>query len=212
MDFKKIKLLIVDLDNTLCDTFHTLSKSQWERAAKVLESKGYAQHAKVFRKNFGKHSFKYTMEQLKLPKKERDLAVHAYDSVSVTPLKLYDDAHGILDLAIPKVLVTRGEKSLQLKKLKHLKLRKYFGGIYHISTFQEKAVAFKEIIKTYKLKPSEVLVIGDRIEEEILDANKLKMPSCLVLRPNWPIHKGVAKPTITVKSLYVLAKKLPRAK
>lgn len=207
MDFKRPKLLIVDLDNTICDTFHTLSKHQWEKAAKVLETRGYRKDAAVFRRNFGKHSFKYTMEQLKLPQKERDLAVHAYDSVDVKPLKLYSDAHAILDLDIPKVLVTRGERRLQIKKLAHLKVRKHFEGIYYIKTFQSKQDAFKEILQKFKVERKDAFVIGDRIEEEILDANRMGIRSCLVKRPNWPTHKGIAKPSITVKSLYSLAKK-----
>jgi putative hydrolase of the HAD superfamily len=205
---KGIKLLIVDMDNTLCDTFHTLSKVQWEKAAKVLDRNGYTAHARVFRKNLGRFSFKHTIEQLNLPEKERALAVKAYDSVAVKHLRLYKDANGILDLPFKKVLVTRGEVSLQRKKLRHLKIRKHFDAAYYIPTFKPKEEAFRKILKIHRLKPHEALVIGDRIEEEIKDANKLGIPSVLVRRPDWPVHRGIAFPTITINSLHSLQRYL----
>lgn len=208
INFSKVKLLIVDMDNTLCDTFHSLSKHQWAKVEKVLAKRGHKDHALVFRKNFGRFSFKHTLEQLKLPKAERELAVRTYDAVNVRTLTLYPDAQAILDLDMPKVLVTRGEKKLQLAKIKHLKLKKHFDGIYYIPTFMEKKDAFRNIMKKYKLKPSQCLVIGDRIEEEIKDANKLKIPSILVRRPGWPVHKGIATPDLTVKSLKKVVEKL----
>lgn len=204
VSFKGIKLLIVDMDNTLCDTFHTLSKNQWEKAAKVLERNGYKKHANIFRKNLGKFSFKHTIEQLGLPERERSLAMQAYDTVAVKNLKLYPDAKAIFEMGIPKVIVTRGDATLQAKKLRHLKLKKYFQKVYYIPTFKLKKEAFRKILKLHKIKPHEALVIGDRIEEEIKDANALGIPSVLVLRPDWPVHRNIAKPTITVRSLYSL--------
>lgn len=196
------------MDNTLCDTFHTLSKPQWERVAKAFEKKGKPQYAKALRKNFGKFGFVYTLAQLGLNKQEKHFAVREYDKVSVKSLKLYSDAAAIFNLHIPKVLVTRGEKALQIRKIKHLGIRRHFSNIYYTKTFEKKKDVFKRILKEYKVKPKESLVIGDRIEEEIKDANELKIPCVLVRRPQWPIHKGIAKPTMTVWSLYNLTRKL----
>jgi FMN phosphatase YigB (HAD superfamily) len=205
---KGAKLLIVDMDNTLCDTFHTLSTQQWRNVIAALRKKGKKEYADALHKNFGRFGFVTTLKKLKMPKKDVNFALRVYDHVDVGPLRLYPDAHALLEIEIPKVLVTRGERNLQIKKIEHLKIRKHFDGVYYIKPFEAKKDAFKAILKKYKVKPKEAVVIGDRIEEEIKDANDLKIPSVLVRRPNWPIHRGIAKPTITVKSLHSLAKKL----
>lgn len=206
--FSDVKLLIVDLDNTLCDTFHSLSKNQWEHAAKMLERHhAKPEHVRLLRKDFGRFSFRHVLTGIGMSKKEERIALAAYDAVDIKPLKLYDDASAVFDIPVRKVLVTRGEPKLQKEKIAHLRIRKHFDAVYYVPTFAKKLDTFKRILKLHKLKPSEVLVIGDRVEEEILDANTLGIPSCLVLRPSWPVHRGVAKPNITVRSLYALKKR-----
>jgi FMN phosphatase YigB (HAD superfamily) len=195
-----IKLLIVDLDNTLCDTFHSLSRVQWHRAADALAKRGWKKEARQLRSYLGKVGFVRATELLHLTAEQQRIGIRQYDKVSVKNLKLYDDAQAILSLPIPKVLVTRGEKELQLKKIKHLRLRKYFEGIYYVNTFGSKKTAFENILKRFHRKPHEALVIGDRAEEEIKDANELGIASVLVLRPEWPVTRKY-KATFTVKSL-----------
>src|SRR5258708_2564545 len=125
VSFSNIKLLIIDMDNTLCDTFHTLSKQQWENVAKAFERKGWTKQAQLLRKNLGKFGFVHTLARADFTDEERKYAVKIYDQVDVKPLKLYPDAHAIMEVNIPKVLVTRGEKSLQIKKIKRIGVRKY---------------------------------------------------------------------------------------
>jgi HAD superfamily hydrolase (TIGR01509 family) len=203
-----IKLLIIDMDNTLCDTFHSLTKKQWGNVERVLERAGHKEHASVFRRMLGKRSFVSTLRQLDLSRKEQAIATCAYDEVEVKGLRLYPDARSILDAGTAKVLVTRGDRELQIRKIKHLGLQKRFDGIYYVGTFNAKKDAFRKILSKFKAKPSEVLVIGDRIEEEIADANSLGIRSVLVRRPDWPVRKGAAKPTLTVRSLTTVAKML----
>ena len=75
-------------------------------------------------------------------------------------------------------------------------------------TFERKKDVFMKVLKEYKLSPSQALVIGDRVEEEIKDANALGIPSVLVLRPHWPVIKNVATPTMRVRSMHALVKKI----
>src|SRR5689334_13929584 len=103
------KLLIVDMDNTLCDTFHTLSKNQWEGAAKALRNEGWPDKADQLLKMLGKSSFVHTMQRLEFTERQRAVAMRNYDKVPVNKLKLFDDAPALMDIPIPKVLVTRGE-------------------------------------------------------------------------------------------------------
>jgi len=206
---RDIKLLIVDMDNTLCDTHHTLSIPQWRRVETALVKAGKPEHAKAFRKAFGKFSFVKTLESLKMTKEEQRFCVKVYDDVDIRELRLFSDASFILSLnkkIVKKVLVTRGEPRLQERKIRQLGIRKYFDKVYPVHTFETKTDAFKEAMEYFGVKPHECLVIGDRIEEEIKDANKLGIPSVLVRRPDWPIHKGIAKPDRTVRSLRSVAK------
>lgn len=203
-DFSKVKLLVIDMDNTLCDTFHTLSRTQWDKAADALERIGYPEQAKVLRRNLGKKGFKATMQGFRLRHAERQKVMDAYDSVSVTRLRMYDDAGSIRSLPHDKVLVTRGERRLQTRKIKHLGLAKGFKRIYFVPTMESKEAAFRRIIREFKVKPSECLVIGDRIEEEILEGQRLGMRTALVDRPDWPTQR-ITKPDVTAKSLVKIA-------
>jgi HAD superfamily hydrolase (TIGR01509 family) len=207
VSMRGVKILIVDMDNTICDTFHTLSKRQWESVVKTLEKRGYTTQAAVFKRKLGKQSFKTTLEQAKLPTEAQLAAMQAYDDLDVKHLKLYSDAKAILDLDIPKVLVTRGDKKLQAAKIRHLGIAKRFKRIYYVPTMEKKEAALKQVLKDFKVKPKECLVIGDRIEEEILEGMKLGMLTALIDRPDWPTHR-IAKPTISAKSLYVIADRL----
>ena len=206
-EFSKVKVLLVDMDNTLCDTLHTLSKPQWNHVIEAFERRGEKRYSDVLRKEFGKQGFVKTLEKLKMNAKDRKFAVREYDDVDVSKLKLFDDARAILDLKFPKILVTRGEPGLQKKKIAKLKIKRHFKEIRYVPTFEDKKLTFERVMKEHKLKPEECLVIGDRIEEEILDAHKLGMPSVLVRRPDWRI-KRIVKPSLTVRSLYDAVKYL----
>ena len=203
--FSDIKLLVVDLDNTLCDTFHTLSELQWVHAAKVLEKHGIPQKkGEQMLRMLGKHSFRSSIQKLGLDNRLQKIAIAAYDDVNVSHLKLFEDAQAILDCPIPKVLVTRGEKKLQRAKIKHLGIRKYFKKVYYVNTFDDKVGTFKKVKKDFKLQSKQMLVIGDRIEEEIKEANMLGMKTAFIERPDWPAHLSVSKPDVAVKTLWRL--------
>lgn len=205
----KIKLLVVDLDNTLCDTFHTLSKWQWAHTAKVLESHGIPKDkSEQMLRSLGKYSFKTMMDKIGLDAKLKKIAIAAYDDVDVSKLKLFSDADAIINYPLPKVLVTRGERKLQRAKIKHLGIRLKFKKVYYVSTFDKKKDTFRLILKDFGYKPSEILVIGDRIEEEIKDAKSLRMKTAFINRPDWPSHPSAATPDISVKTLDHMATRI----
>jgi len=207
MNWKNIKLLIVDLDNTLADTFRTLSVPQWGKVIRSLQKNGFGACAIRLKKNFGAKSFVRTLKECKLTEEEMKHAVGVYDKVDVSKLKLYDDAHFILDLPIDKILISRGEPSLQKRKIQHLGIRKYFKEICIVDTFYTKDAAIAKILRGWKMKPDEVLIIGDRVEEEIRAGIKLGIPTVLVRRPGWSAA-AEPKPTLTVRKLTTVAKKL----
>lgn len=104
------------MDNTLCDTYHTLTIRQWNFVADGFEKKGRLDVAKALRRRAGKQSFISVLKDLELSEQEKRFAVKRYDDNPVKNLKLFPDANAILATPIPKILMTRGEKILQQKK------------------------------------------------------------------------------------------------
>jgi FMN phosphatase YigB (HAD superfamily) len=200
------RLLLVDMDNTLCNTYLALSKVQWEAVAQAFEARGKLEYAMALRRNLGRKGFAATLKQLKMSPAERQFAIKVYDRVDIRRLQLYPDAPALLKLDLPKVLVSRGERKLQLRKIRHLGIGGRFDRIVIVPTFEEKGAAFKRLLALYKLKPSQALVIGDRPEDEITDARRLRIPTCLVRRPEG--NAGSCNATMTVRSLRSVAKRL----
>lgn len=206
--WKRIRLLIIDMDNTLCDTLHTLSRPQWIHVERELKARGLVEEAGFIKRNFGKQSFLRTLEASGMSRADMTFALKTYDRVDVKTLKLFSDAKSVLAVPLPKVLLTRGELSLQRKKIAHLGLRPHFSDVRIVSTFQSKRTALKSILLKHRLRPKEALVIGDRIEEEIMDAKALGIPAVLVRRPDWPLAKSRVKPDMVVRDLHTVAKAL----
>lgn len=208
MDWNAITLLIVDLDNTLADTFHTLSKNQWAHVERKLAERGWDSAYRELGKDFGKTSFKHALKHSSMTPEQVRYAISLYDEVDVTALRLYPDAEAILGVDIPKVLITRGEPALQERKIAHLGIRKHFLECVIVGTFESKDGAIRAILERHHRRPEEALIIGDRLEEEIATGNSLGAPTVLVRRPDWPVQKGTAQPDLTVRKLTTIAKRL----
>ncbi|MBR9700579.1 HAD family hydrolase [Candidatus Woesearchaeota archaeon] len=208
--WNKVKLLLVDLDNTLCDSFHTLSKPQWTFVEKKLREKGWDDCADKMNENFGSQGFLKTLKSCGIEEYKIRYAIRQYDKADISKLELFHDAHHIMDLDIPTILITRGEPSLQKRKIKHLGIKKHFEEIVIVDTFGNKGEEFEKIRKKKGLKASEILVIGDRMEEEIAQGKRLGYPVVLVRRPGWPVKHIKLKPDISVRTLKTIARHLKR--
>ncbi len=206
IDWKRIKLLIIDMDNTLADTFHTLSKPQWEHVERAMRERGMDAYADTLTENFGKKGFKATLESTDMTREQIEFAIAVYDDVDVSPLALFPDARAILNTPLPKVLLSRGEPELQWKKIRHLRIEKDFDEIIVIDTFETKRDALSSILDRHKLRPEEALIIGDRTEEEIEDGNRLGIPTVLVKRPGRPVHECDCTPDMVVTDLHEVAR------
>ncbi len=72
-----------------------------------------------------------------------------------------------------KVLVTKGDPQFQHKKINILGLSQLFDQIMVCATNLEKGDCFAKAMQQYKTTPKEVIVIGNRIDAEIQEGNKL---------------------------------------
>ncbi len=78
------------------------------------------------------------------------------------------------------ILITSGSRSQQNKKIDILGIRNYFNYIF-IDELNEKEHLFSLTINLLKLIPEEILVVGDRIDQEIEIGNKLGMKTIRIL-------------------------------
>jgi FMN phosphatase YigB (HAD superfamily) len=94
-------------------------------------------------------------------------------------IQLYMGAYDFLrKTTCKKVLVTKGNPSMQIKKLEILGIKDFFEEILICSTSEEKKGLFQQLKE--KHPECEFWVIGDRIDSEIRFGNELGMKTVLL--------------------------------
>ena len=116
-------------------------------------------------------------------------AVNARTEVD-RPMRGYADLGTLAELPARLFLVTSGFRRLQESKVRALGIRSRFEHIV-IDAIDEpdrkgKAGLFADILRTYGLAPTEVLVVGDNEDSEIAAGNRLGIPTVQILRPGVP--------------------------
>lgn len=106
------------------------------------------------------------------------------------PMRGYADLAVLRELPVRLFLVTSGFRRLQESKIKALGFAAWFSAV-RIDAIDEpgrigKAGIFAELLKEHRLKPAEVLVVGDNPESEITAGNRLGMATVQILRPGVP--------------------------
>jgi FMN phosphatase YigB (HAD superfamily) len=114
----------------------------------------------------------------------------------------YPDLGMLPELAVRRFLVTSGFRRLQESKIRALGFARLFEGVY-VDAIDEpnrkgKQRIFAEILDRFRLRPEDVLVVGDSPDSEIEAGNTLGMATVQILRPGVP--RG-GKPTHTIKGL-----------
>ena len=111
-------------------------------------------------------------------------------TIVTTPMNGYDDIAFLRELPVELYLVTSGFRRLQESKIKAMRFEHLFAGI-HVDAIDEadrkgKQGIFESILLTKKLKPENVLVVGDNPDSEIEAGNRLGMETVQILRPGVP--------------------------
>jgi len=106
------------------------------------------------------------------------------------PMRGYPDLGALAELPAMLFLVTSGFRRLQDSKIRALGFESLFKAI-HVDALDEadrqgKEGLFREILKTYRLAPEEVLIVGDNPDSEIEAGNRLGMRTVQILRPGVP--------------------------
>lgn len=82
-------------------------------------------------------------------------------------------------LRIPVALVTMGNRLVQQQKVKILGLEGLFSECVYCERGHEKGLAFNDLIRRHTCSPGEVIVVGDRVDNEIFYGNEL---GCITVR------------------------------
>ncbi len=203
-----IKTIIFDLDDTLLDqkklrelAFNQSIGLMINKGLNCTLEQGVAKAKEIFNNNpvanvyleVAKY-FEYSGDKEEIAKEAREVHINA----KFDKLEPYPEVKEVLEKLKQKkldlVLVTEGSLPQQNKKIDTLEIREYFDEIF--ITITEKTELFKEILNKNNLSKNEVLVIGDRLDKEIIAGNRLGIKTIRVKRgkykeimPNLEIEK-----------------------
>jgi FMN phosphatase YigB (HAD superfamily) len=190
-----IKALIFDLDNCLAAA-NEVGEDLFEPAFEAMRNANHgalseAQLKEAFSECW-RHPLDYVADKYRFSKEMLAAGWKIFAKTIVeTPMKGYEDVAFLRDLLpVQLYLVTSGFRRLQESKIKALGFEHIFAGI-HVDAIDEadrkgKQGIFESILLTNKLKPEEVLVVGDNPDSEIEAGNRLGMKTVQILRPGIP--------------------------
>ena len=116
-----------------------------------------------------------------------DAGKKKYYDYDFDEMEIYPDTKEVLNKLKGEyrlVLLSQGKKPLQDRKIDYLGIRDYFDFIY-LPEVGEKEESFNEALRELSLEPNEVLVVGDRLDNEIKMGNDLGMQTCRIMRGNY---------------------------
>jgi FMN phosphatase YigB (HAD superfamily) len=106
---------------------------------------------------------------------------------------------------ITLILISTGNKVIQKKKIKLLKIEHFFDDMLFCKQPNKKIDLFKKILKKYPIRNKRnIFVIGDRIDREIMFGNILGCTTVRLFRGKWKKLKPenlYQIPMFTIKSI-----------
>ncbi|OGH72381.1 MAG: hypothetical protein A2921_04440 [Candidatus Magasanikbacteria bacterium RIFCSPLOWO2_01_FULL_43_20b] len=181
-----IKLVVFDLDDTLYnEKEYVLSGFKavanfLSKTTNIAPQEIYAALVESFVLHGRGKNFEYFFEKYNLPKVDCDLLVKIYRE-HTPDIKLFVESELVLEHLKKKftlAILTNGWEDAQRNKVFALKLGHYFDSIFFA---QEKGLEFRKpdprcflnILRHYKFKPEEVLMVGDDLFSDIEGADRL---------------------------------------
>ncbi len=180
-----IKLLIFDLDNTLFDTYSQLGIKVLDKMIIQMRKLGLTkEQEQLLRKKYIITGFRIIAKELGLSEEVKNIGMQTYRGMDLLHITPYEDVKLLDEFNQKKILVTSGLEEVQLKKVKILKIGDLFEEVIvdESSSYENKKKIFADIMRKHKLKPKEVMIIGDNPESEIAAGNALGMITVQILR------------------------------
>ena len=189
-----INAAIFDLDSCLAPA-DEMGRSFYEPAFKAIRkaNEGAVSDAvlEVALEDCWRHPLDFVAQNHGLSQAMLNAGWRVFSGLEVqTPMSGYGDLDVLKQLPLLRFLVTSGFRRLQESKIRALELAPVFTAIY-IDAIDEpdrkgKEGIFLEILERHRLKPEEIIVVGDNPESEIAAGNRLGMPTVQILRPGVP--------------------------
>jgi putative hydrolase of the HAD superfamily len=219
-----IKAVLFDLDNTLHDYVKIKTKcikasikAMIKAGLKMNEKEAYKKLIKIYKKSYYESNtiFQDFLEQAygKLDYKILGAAIVAYRKVRYLNVKPYKNVKKILrelkNKDIRLGIVTDSPIEKAWVRLYNLGIVDYFDlviGLKHNNHRKPHPLPFKQAIKILKLKPQQVLFVGDNPERDILGAQKIGMKTALAKYGQF--IKGKSKPDYELKDIKDLIEKV----
>ena len=119
-----------------------------------------------------------------MPERIRKIGMAAYEKMDISDIKPFFDVAVLQKLGYKKALVTSGTRAIQLKKVDILGIAHYFDEIIidEANSPEGRKNIFSELAAQYRLKPSQVMVIGDNPDVELAAGKKLGMTTVQIVR------------------------------
>ncbi|HNQ73215.1 MAG TPA: HAD family hydrolase [Verrucomicrobiota bacterium] len=141
--------------------------------------------------------FDFVAEKYGFSPAMRAAGYHGFRRLEVLqPLSGYGDLAVLADLPGKLFLVTTGFRRLQESKIRALGIAPRFTGIFidaiDAGPTPGKRPIFANIMQTQRLRPAEVLVVGDNPDSEIAAGNQLGLTTIQMLRPGVAASEAAA--------------------
>lgn len=188
-NFNNVKLVILDLDDTLYDCSNTLVVQGRRRVAKTIaeitnctEEEAYLLQSEIEEKYGTKVNIYEKIAALyHLPKRYVRELSEEFIHIEISGITLFPDVvNTLVQLKVQGyklVLVTSGEEQIQRRKIALLGLLRdaYFDDILIAGRDipPTKKDHFKDIIQRYNLRHEEIICVGDKIDDELTAAKSL---------------------------------------
>jgi len=130
-----------------------------------------------------------------------------YEEEIIRNLYLFNDARDALPYLSDKYILgilTNGARSFQIKKIEKLGIRKYFSYVFiseDIGFRKPDVLAFKFAISRMRLRPDNVLFIGDSPVYDITGAKKAKLKVVWINRSERTLNGVSFKPDYEIRNL-----------
>lgn len=192
-----IKAIIFDLDNTLHDT-EFLTESVLNKTVKAMVEKGMKCNLEE-----GISKFKEIISLNPSADKIRELAKsfgsydesivqvgkNIYTNPEFEKLIIYPDTKEVLERLKENyklILISQGNFESQNKRIDTLEIRHYFDDIL-LSEYGKKKESFQKVFDNLGLNADQILVVGDRIDNEIKIGNELEIRTCRIMKGKYKI-------------------------
>jgi putative hydrolase of the HAD superfamily len=194
-NFRKIKVIIFDLDDTLYDCSGTLVLRGRRQAAKTIAkmincSEEEAFHMQLeMEEKYGTqvNIYENIVIPYGLPSTYARELLEEFIHIDISNIHLFPDVLDTLKQLKMRgcklILVTSGEKQIQKKKIDVLGLNNsYFDEtlIVERNNGQTKKDCFREITKRYNVKPEEIICVGDKIDDELTAGKSFGMVTVML--------------------------------